>query len=180
MRKKAIIVSVVILLLVTGFVLFGNRSYSIEEEEEKIFQISLDNIRAVEDIETATHYGNPVINNNKIENINLTVKNPGDYITFDFDIKNTGNQDGKISKISIINNNCESEDEDADAICNNISVDLTYKNSNKEVKENDIIFANSTNPINATIIYNNGPNVKEDIEATIDNLNIEFEIIENS
>ena len=66
------------------------------------------------------------------------------------------------------------------SICENISVDLTYKNTNKEVKENDIIFANSSTPINATIIYNNGPNVKENIDVNIEDMNIELTIVENN
>ena len=156
MRKKVIISAVVILVLVIGIVSLNNRSYSIEEEKESIFEVSLDNINNVEAIETASFTKEPNINNNKIDNINLTIHNPGDYITFDFDIKNTGNKEAKISKIWYNNINCSGEEADLESICNNISVDLTYKNSTKEVKEGDVIFANSTNPINVTILYNNG------------------------
>ena len=177
MQKKAIII-VIILLLIVGILVIKNNSYSLEEEEEKIFQISLDNITNMEAIETASYDEVPVIKDNIIKNVSLNVKNPGDYITFDFEIKNTGKKDAKISKIIINNITCDGRAEDLEAVCNNISVDLTYKSSNKEVKEKDIIFANSINPINATIIYNNGPNVQEDIDVTIKNMNIEFEMVE--
>ena len=180
MKKKIIIISLLFLLFILGTIAINNSSYSIEEEEKKVFQVSLDNINNLEAVETASYTKEPIVNNNKIDNINLSIKNPGDYITFDFDIKNTGNIDGKISKISFNNITCNGKEEDLESICKNISVDLTYKNSTKEVKENDIIFANSTNPINATIIYNNGPDTKEDIDVNIDNMNIEFTIVENN
>ena len=180
MKKKILLVVCLILLLIGGIILINNRSYSLEEEEEKIFQVSLTDISNLEAVETASYNSTPTINNNIIEGISLNVKNPGDFISFDFTIKNTGNREGKITAIKPNIIKCSGQVENLKSICENISVDLTYKNTNKEVKENDIIFANSSTPINATIIYNNGPNVKEDIDVNIDNMNIELTIVENN
>lgn len=180
MKKKLLIASIIILLFIGGYIIFNNKSYSIEEEEEKIFAVSLNNISNLEAVETASYLSTPIINNNSIDNISFSIKNPGDYVTFDFVINNTGNRDGKISQIKPTNIKCTGEEKDIESICSNISVDLTYKNSNKELKENDIIFANSVMPINATIIYNNGPDVKENIDVSIENMSINFTIIENN
>ena len=57
----------------------------------------------------------------------------------------------------------------------NISIDMIYERSNKEVKEGNTIFSNSKMPVNIMITYDNGPNTKEDVNVTIDNLTIEYE-----
>lgn len=180
MKKKLIIVSIFILIFVGGFLLLNKRSYSLEDETVDTSKILLADISNIEAVETATYDSTPTIEKNTINNISLSFRNPGDYITFDFVLKNPSNKDGIIAGINPNNIKCIGETDDLESVCKNISVDLTYKSNNKEVKKNDIIFANSTTPINATIIYNNGPNVKENIDASIENMSIELIIEENN
>ncbi len=188
MRNKILIASFILVLLV-GILLINN-SYSINEEEQPKGEltIKLNNIREVEEInekegkDIKDNVNIPTINNNKVDNINFSFQNPGDYLSFIFDIENTSIVNGEIAKININNIKCNGEysEEELESICKNISVDMMYNNSNKEVKEGNVLFAGSTMPINVMIIYNNGPDTKEDINVSITDLNIEFEFKESN
>ncbi len=182
MSKKMILIGSILIVFVVIFTITRN-SYSLKEDDDNIeeLKISLSSISEVEEVETAKSLSSPVIIDNSIENIDFSFHNPGDYIRFTFSIDNISNIDGRIDKITTKGINCTGDysKEELESICKNISIDLFYNNSNKEIKEGDILFANSITPINAAIIYNNGPNVKEDIDVNIDDMKIELTIVEN-
>ena len=177
MRKKILILGCFILIFTIAFTIIRN-SFSIQEEEPVVeeLQISLSSLSEIEEVETGKSLSNPQIVNNSLEGISFSFTNPGDYISFDFSIDNLSNVEGKIANITTKGITCSGEytEEELADICNNISIDLSYSNSSKEVKEGDIIFANSITPLNATIIYNNGPNTKENVDVHIDNIILEF------
>ena len=184
--KKKLIIPIIIIAFICGLLIINN-SFSLNEEEtntsnDKI-QVSLQNIREVEEIneveekELKKSQAIPSINNNKIENISFSFHNPGDYLSFIFDIVNSDKDNIEISKININDIKCNGEysEEELKKICDNISIDMIYESSNKEVKEGNTIFSNSKMPVNIMITYDNGPNTKEDVNVTIDNLTIEYE-----
>ena len=172
--KKKLIIPIIIIAFICGLVIINN-SFSLNEEETNTsnnnVQVSLQNIREVEEI-------------NEVEEKELkksqaipSIHNPGDYLSFIFDIVNSDKDNIEISKIKIDDIKCNGEysEEELKNICDNISIDMIYERSNKEVKEGNTIFSNSKMPVNIMITYDNGPNTKEDVNVTIDNLTIEYE-----
>lgn len=96
-------------------------------------------------------------NTTVLDGLDVTFSNPKDSITYTFDVVNDGNIDAKISNLVKLNPVCNSivnNKEDEKYVCDNINYILTYTDSKKEVKVNDILNAKSKKNLTLKIEYN--------------------------
>lgn len=94
--------------------------------------IKFTNLQSAVKTGTATEVTAPTINTNdtKISEYDVTLTTPGDSITYNFDVKNEGTFDAKISSITIPTPTCTgtgtTATTDENNVCNNITYTLTY------------------------------------------------------
>ena len=175
MKKKVLLVlSLIVVLLLVGYRISISHSVKeevIEEKKEEIIDIKLANLSKGEVVEGASIKQELLLEDNKIKDGIININNPGDYVVYTFDVINNGNTNMKIKSIKHTDIYCLNED-----ICKNISMDLSYSDlPNELVKENDVIKSNTTLNITLTVIYNNGKDVLENVNADISNIGLEIQ-----
>lgn len=83
------------------------------------------------------------LNKTTISDISVTLKKPGDTVTYEFDVKNAGTIDAKIGALTEEKGICSSLDgksqENEKMVCSHLVYSLQYKedSGNKDVKVND-------------------------------------------
>jgi len=146
-----------------------NGSASVNAAE---WDIHFENINKISSYEGSFN-SEPVLNGTSISNLNVTITKPGDSAALEFDIKNTGTINAKISSIEISklctlqssvescdwNNDGEVTQEDIDKVNDNISYIVVYCDDNinngyeKELKVNDTLNAGSIKHAYVGITY---------------------------
>ena len=173
-RKLLLVLSLIVVVLLVGYGMSISHSVKeepIEEKKEEVIDIKLANLSKGEVVEGASIKQELLLEDNKIKDGIININNPGDYVVYTFDVINSGTIDMKIKSINYADITCINED-----ICKNISMDLSYSRlPNELVKENDIIKPNTTLNITLTIIYNNGKDVLENVNADINNIGLEIQ-----
>ena len=101
-------------------------------------------------------------NATSIENLKAELKKPGDYISYDFDIKNFGTIDAKLSSFTKTIT-CQTGSN-----CNHATYTITCLDSlNSAVTEGFVLTPNSSISCNLYLKYKDDANISDDIGATI-------------
>lgn len=108
------------------------------------WKIKFSNLAEVATTGTAKEITAPTINeeDTKIGDYSVSLTNPGDTVTYKFDVVNEGTFDAKISSVNIPTPSCTGTGEtavvDGNNVCSNITYTLTYDDGTN-VQENDTL-----------------------------------------
>lgn len=98
-------------------------------------------------------------NDTKIGDYSVSLTQPGDSVSYTFDVVNEGTFDAKISSITIPTPTCTGTGDNATVdgtnVCSNISYTLTYSDGTS-VQEEDTLNHNETKSMKLTLKYANG------------------------
>lgn len=128
-----------------------------ENEVESTFDLKLANLSNANIIGDARVTLEPTFTPSYLGDFEMTVKKPGDGISYTFDIENTGTEDAKISSVNITNPVCTSTVSNPNAesyVCDNIIYTLTYTGTDDEVKVGDKINSNEIVSLTLDVSYN--------------------------
>ncbi len=125
-----------------------------------------------------------------LENLEVTLKAPGDAISYTFTVKNDGSLPGKISEVTLpnLNNATYSSTNNITADINlvkaNIEYSLTYNNDatygNKTPEVNDTLPANSSKSLKLTISYKSSATDLPSEAVTVSGLNARIDYVQNN
>lgn len=119
-------------------------------------------------------------NDTYIGDYNVTIKKPGDSVTFTFDVKNSGTIDAKISSPVNLNPVCTSNSgvtDDESIVCDGLTYTLTYTDTKAPVSQNDVLTAGDTKNLTLTLGFDSTKVPSDDV--TISNLGITLQYIQN-
>ncbi len=108
------------------------------------------------------------LNTTNITGFSFRLVKPKDSVSYEFDVKNNGDLDAKISSFTKQNSICNGIDE----FCNNINYELIYKDSGKPVKVADELKAGDITTMILKVSYNEDATELPSKATIIDNLNI--------
>ncbi len=143
------------------------------------WKIKFSNLAAVETTGTAREITAPTINeeDTKIGDYSVSLTNPGDTVTYKFDVVNEGSFDAKVSSITIPTPVCTGAGEtaiaDGNNVCSNITYTLTYDDGT-DVEMDDTLNKGETKSMVLTLRYSNGvtPEQLPKNDVAISNLSI--------
>lgn len=105
--------------------------------EKASWDIHFANLSAVDKGGTATVANAPTLESTSISDFQATLKSPGDYVSYTFDVVNDGTIDAEITTLPVPNPTCigtATDDTvaqaDAKKVCDNIIYTLTYADAN--------------------------------------------------
>ena len=158
MKKNLLIVS--IFIVITIGILSKNKLI----KKNEVWSIQLEKISAK--VVGDASYTLPNIYNTILSDYSVYFKNPGDKVTFTFQIVNKGTKSAKI--LDIIKSIPKCSDE---TICNNIEYNIMNEDGTK-LEKDIILLPNSKKNVKIVIEYPNTISSKKAI--MIDNLDIDF------
>ncbi len=182
MKHNKVIFGISCLIFIFVIAMSFNSSHSLKDEnginlkKPKEFIVELSNISEGEAVETAEIVDNFVIEDMTIKNGSFVFRNPGDFVTYTFNVINGGDINASLSKLETPSFTCTSLDEKEDValdVCSKISVDLSYKNiPNKMVEKGDSLAACTSTAITLSVIYNNGEDTLDNVNVRVDNVSL--------
>lgn len=128
----------------------------------------------------ATELTAPTINGSdtSIGTYSVSFENPGDSITYTFDVINGGTFNAVLSTFAMPTPTCEGTGDnatnDATNVCANLSYTLTYTEGGTEVAQNDVLTAGQTRNMTLTLAYNDliEPENLPEAQVSVSNLGI--------
>ena len=187
MKNKSLVMIasiVFILVVIVGISTSTSNAIKTEKKEsiiknemvDEVLNVRLENLSEGEVVEGAEIIQNPVIDNMEIKDAAIVFNNPGDYVVYNFDVVNSGNVNTELSSIELPRFTCTSlngNQEVADKVCDNIGIDLAYRNvPNKIVEFGDSLASNTKTGFVMTVIYNNGEESLENVNVKVENIKI--------
>ena len=157
--KKSILIACIFIIIIIGIL---NKNKLLKKNE--VWHIELERISAK--VVGDASYTLPNIYNTILSDYSVYFKNPGDKVTFTFQIVNKGTKSAKI--LDIIKSIPKCSDE---TICNNIEYNIMNEDGKKK-KKDIILLPNSKKNVKIVIEYPNTISSKKAI--MIDNLDIDF------
>jgi len=157
--KKVIMVAGIILVL--AFVIM-NKEYIFEKKE--VWSIQLEKISA--NVVGNASYTLPNVYNTILSDYSVYLKEPGDKVTFLFQIANKGTNSAKLSDIIKSNPKCSDE-----LLCKNIEYNIINEDGTK-LEKNIVLLPNTKK--NVKIIVEYPKNISTKHTMMIDNLDIDF------
>lgn len=122
------------------------------------WKIKFSNLAPVTTTGTAKELTAPTINeeDTTIGDYSVSLTNPGDTVTYKFDVVNEGTFDAKVSSVTIPTPSCTGAGEtatvDGTNVCNNITYTLTYEDGSN-VKIDDTLNKGETKSMVLTLKY---------------------------
>lgn len=157
--KKFILIASIFIIIIIGIL---NKNKLLKKNE--VWNIELERISAK--VVGDASYTLPNIYNTILSDYSVYFKNPGDKVTFTFQIVNKGTKSAKI--LDIIKSIPKCSDE---TICNNIEYNIMNEDGTK-LEKDIILLPNSKKNVKIVIEYPNTISSKKAI--MIDNLDIDF------
>ncbi len=157
--KKSILIASIFIIIIIGML---NKNKLLKKNE--VWNIELEGISAK--VVGDASYTLPNIYNTILSDYSVYFKNPGDKVTFTFQIVNKGTKSAKI--LDIIKSIPKCSDE---TICNNIEYNIMNEDGTK-LEKDIILLPNSKKNVKIVIKYPNTISSKKAI--MIDNLDIDF------
>lgn len=157
--KKSILIASIFIIIIIGIL---NKNKLLKKNE--VWHIELEKISAK--VVGDASYTLPNIYNTILSDYSVYFKNPGDKVTFTFQIVNKGTKSAKI--LDIIKSIPKCSDE---TICNNIEYNIMNEDGTK-LEKDIILLPNSKKNVKIVIEYPNTISSKKAI--MIDNLDIDF------
>ena len=121
------------------------------------------------------------LNSTSISGIAVTLKKPGDTVTYEFDVKNAGTIDAKIGALTEKKGICESLDGEDRAneemVCSHLVYNLSYKdNGQNDVKVNDDLNKTVKKTMVLTIAYDGNADEipSNDVQIEIPDITITY------
>ncbi len=122
------------------------------------------------------------LNSTSISGIAVTLKKPGDTVTYEFDVKNAGTINAKIGALTEKKGICESLDgesqENEEMVCSHLVYSLQYKedSGNKDVKVNDDLNKTDKKTMVLTIAYDGNADEipSNDVQIEIPDITITY------
>lgn len=124
------------------------------------WKIKFSNLAAVTTTGEAKEITAPTINeeDTKIGDYSVSLTNPGDTVTYKFDVVNEGTFDAKVSSVTIPTPTCTGTGDtavvDSNNVCSNITYTLTYDDGTN-VQMNDTLNKGETKSMILTLKYAN-------------------------
>ncbi|MCI8347104.1 MAG: hypothetical protein HFJ12_04050 [Bacilli bacterium] len=124
------------------------------------WKIKFSNLAAVTTTGEAKEITAPTINeeDTKIGDYSVSLTNPGDTVTYKFDVVNEGTFDAKVSSVTISTPTCTGTGDtavvDSNNVCSNITYTLTYDDGSN-VQMNDTLSKGETKSMILTLKYAN-------------------------
>ncbi len=168
-----IAVCISIISLTVGFAAFSE-TLSIggtAKVEKASWDIHFANLSSVDKSDTAEVSTTPTLEATSLKDFQATLKLPGDYVSYTFDVVNGGSIDAEITTLPNPNPTCTGTatdtsvaQADADKVCNNITYSLTYADGTAlqvgDVLNNKNAESGNTKKLKLTLRYN------ENIQST--------------
>ena len=160
-KKFILLIVLAIVMSTTTVYAYKNDLLKISDGKAKVFDITYNNVRKVDNNSDIN------VKDNTDINLNTELNVPGDYTEFLVDITNNGKKDAKIDKV-VKEGLTEKQKK-------YIDYSISYLNG-KEVKIGDVFNAGETKTAKVKIEYlKNVP--KEDLPTTDESINYSFNII---
>jgi len=121
--------------------------------------------------------------NTTIGDYSVILHNPGDSITYTFDVVNNGDYDAKVSALIKKQLNCTGSDEGTNSyICNNLEYTLKYTGDNQDVKADDELKKGQTKNITLKLVLKSETSSSRipSTNVTVNNLGIEIQYSQDS
>lgn len=125
-----------------------------------------------------------------LENLEVTLKAPGDAISYTFSVTNEGSLPAKISGVTLPNLNNASyvstsnKTADINMVKENIEYSLTYNNDstygNKTPEVNDLLASGATKSLKLTISYKSSATDLPSEAVTVSGLNARIDYVQNN
>lgn len=168
MKKDNNTMYIKIAIAVVAFLLVGTIAYASFTQQLDIqgkatvnkssWSIKFTNLQPVIKTGTATEVTAPTINTNdtKISEYDVTLTTPGDSVTYNFDVKNEGTFNAKISSITIPTPTCTGTGTNATTdetnVCDNLTYTLTYADGSP-IAVDDTLDAGETKSLKLNLLY---------------------------
>lgn len=117
----------------------------------------------------------PDLSYSLITNFDAKFNAPGDYLEYDFDIKNAGTLDAVLGSIVYTTPTCTgSVSDEAVAVCNKIDFKVINRNTGNEIKMGDLLDKGESIPATLIITYDESSNVNITGEIKVSGFSILF------
>ena len=110
----------------------------------------------------------PTVSSTSINGIDVTFKKPGDSISYQFKVKNTGNINARLEVLKITSPICVTND---NTNCNRIKYDFKYLNGDA-VKVGDTLAFNTNKDVILTITYDENATFTRNSKITLSNFDL--------
>ncbi len=128
-----------------------------------------------------------IVGDTSIETYSVELKTPGDYVTYNFKIKNNGDFPAKIdtgftlptpSCVATVNGNAT--DADATNVCKNLTYTLTYVDGGESVKAGDAFDVGESKEVQLKLYYKKTATADQlpSDDITVSNLNITIPFVQ--
>ena len=156
----------------------GETQKKVGPKEDERFSVQLKELSTGQAVEGAEIISDITNDGLELSGGSIMVHNPGDYVAYTFDIVNDGNVNSELSLLEIPSLTCTSTDgnvEIAQKVCEQMGIDISYNyEPNKSVEIGDSLAKGTTTSFTMSIIYNNGPEVIENVNVQVDGIKVVF------
>ena len=194
MKKNKALVLLACVVFVLVLIVGISTSYSVKTEdvkpkstvnnEEEKLSVELENLSTGQVVEGTEILNELTSEGTTLKDGAIVVHNPGDYVSYTFDIVNKGNVNTELALLEIPVLSCTSADgnmEIAERVCNQIGVDMSYNyEPNKSVEIGDSLAKGTATSFTVSIIYNNGPEALENVNVQVNGIKIALNYQKNS
>lgn len=190
-RSKVLAVIAILIAVVSlgvGFAAYS-RDLTINGEAEvsaSSWKVRFESLSSASLTGTAEETTAPTINteDTNIGTYGVTLKTPGDSISYTFDIANNGTFDAEISSISIPTPTCTGSglnaEQDAANVCANLEYTLTYTEGGAPVAQTDSLNASEKKNVTLKLTYKDTISAEQlpQDDVTISNLGITINYVQ--
>ncbi len=128
-----------------------------------------------------------IVGNTSIETYSVELQTPGDYVTYNFKIKNNGDFPAKIDTGFVLPTpscaamtNGSATETDATNVCNNLTYTLTYVEGGESVKSGDTFAIGESKEVQLKLYYKKSVTSEQlpSDDITVSNLNITIPFVQ--
>ena len=164
--KRFIIIVIILFLLLGGFYLYKGMGF-----DESRWDVHYENL-SVTTVGYAT-YTEPVFEGTVLKNYTVSVRNPGDAVTYQFEIVNNGTSSAKLMSVVKSTPKCtNSHIPDEEVVCEDVSYQVLNEDGT-DLKEGIIIMPNARKTVKIKVELPVSVTSIEDV-VTISNLDVDL------
>lgn len=127
-----------------------------------------------------------IVGDTSIETYSVELKTPGDYVTYNFKIKNNGDFPAKVDTFTLPTPTCapadssDATESEAANVCKNLTYTLTYVDGGATVKSGDTFAIGESKEVQLKLYYNKNAATSElpKNDITVSNLNITIPFVQ--
>ena len=153
------------LLIKNNNIIIGNDTWDIHFENGK----------AVKPYGSAVVLSEPELTSTLISGLSARLNLPGDYVEYNFDIKNGGTLDAVLGSIVYTTPSCSSRiTDEAITVCNNIDYKVINRNTNTEFQAGDELDKGESVPATLRITYSSNASIELTNQVLVNDFSVLF------